>query len=227
MITYSSISEDRVSVGQKSIYPKQRKLLKVKSYDDYNSIDEIRVLEMNILLCEDCYGLNIPKKTMSTPAYGDYNANLLVVGQSLHSYDSLSDTRQIPFIWLNSPDSYGAEIFSMLADLGYTFDDGLLVTNVVKCHPPGNRRSDPFEVKNCKPYLDAELDIVKPKIILLLGSDAAKSFNISLFLDYYTNTYKDKYIVAYHPSYMKRFIPKSFSFYLMEIQKRIKAIEAL
>lgn len=224
---YDFMRKDRMLVGKRSICSENRELLRVKSYDGHSRFNVISDLEMHILECKNCPGLNMPENTPSTPAYGDYDARLLVVGQSLHSYDMPANTRQIPFIWLNSPNSYGAEMFWMLNRLGYTFNDGLLVTNIVKCHPPGNRRSLPSEVKNCKPYLNLELDIVKPKIILLLGSDAARAFEVPFKLFYYTNIYFHKYIVAYHPSYINRFLPKLFPTYFKEIQNRIESLEAL
>ncbi|MBU0600157.1 uracil-DNA glycosylase [bacterium] len=49
------------------------------------------------------------------------------------------------------------------------------ITNIVKCRPPNNRNPLPEEIKNCKPYLHKQLEIINPKIILTLGNFAAQA----------------------------------------------------
>lgn len=49
----------------------------------------------------------------------------------------------------------------------------IFTTNVVHCHPPGNRPSLPHEIKNCRPYLLRELEIIQPRLVVGLGKDAA------------------------------------------------------
>ena len=48
------------------------------------------------------------------------------------------------------------------------------ITNVVKCRPPGNRDPLPDEIAACRPFLDAQLEIVKPRVLLTLGNFATK-----------------------------------------------------
>ena len=48
----------------------------------------------------------------------------------------------------------------------------IFITNVVHCHPPGDRKSLPDEIKNCSPYLHHELEIVQPSLVIGLGRDA-------------------------------------------------------
>jgi uracil-DNA glycosylase family 4 len=52
----------------------------------------------------------------------------------------------------------------------------VFTTNVVHCHPSGNKPSLPGEIENCQDWLRKELAIVKPNIILTLGADARNSF---------------------------------------------------
>src|SRR5207302_3150773 len=49
------------------------------------------------------------------------------------------------------------------------------IANVVKCRPPGNRDPRPDEIASCRPYLEAQLDIVAPAVVLTLGNFATRS----------------------------------------------------
>ena len=51
---------------------------------------------------------------------------------------------------------------------------GVFIGNVVKCRPPGNRLPTPDEVKTCTPYLQAQLRIIEPKIVICLGALASQ-----------------------------------------------------
>ncbi len=48
------------------------------------------------------------------------------------------------------------------------------IANVVKCRPPGNRDPKPAEIESCRPYLEAQLDAVSPKVVVTLGNFAAR-----------------------------------------------------
>jgi DNA polymerase len=172
----------------------------------------MNIIELNkkIASCHKCKGLNIPDKTMSAPGYGSKNAELFVIGQSLHSYNPETPDRQIPFVGPSTIEDSGNFIFDILNEAGYSFDDmNLFISNVVHCHPPDNRPSKTHEKENCREYLQAELEFVKPKKILLLGRDArewfkfsrqgktSKRFNGEIVI----------FIVAHHPSYVLRYAP--------------------
>ena len=66
----------------------------------------------------------------------------------------------------------GAILRSLLDEVGL---DDVYITNVVKCQPPKNRSPNKDELKACRQYLDDEIDRVKPKFVLALGSTAAKA----------------------------------------------------
>ena len=51
----------------------------------------------------------------------------------------------------------------------------VFICNILKCRPPGNRNPLPEEVEKCRPYLEKQLGLLKPKLILLLGRVAAES----------------------------------------------------
>jgi DNA polymerase len=48
------------------------------------------------------------------------------------------------------------------------------IANVVKCRPPGNRDPEPEEIATCRPYLDAQISLIEPRVIVTLGNFATK-----------------------------------------------------
>lgn len=174
----------------------------------------IKILNDQISNCRKCPGLNIPKETMSAPGYGSINAELFVIGQSLHSYNSDTPDRQVPFVGPVKHQDSGIILYDALDHASYSFaNKNLFITNLVHCHPPGNRASKLEEKVNCFNFLIEEIDIVKPKIILALGMDVINWFQLKQPMNgKYTvvqsKTWQDRkkiWIAAYHPSYIMRF----------------------
>ncbi|HFC96887.1 MAG TPA: uracil-DNA glycosylase, partial [Thermosulfurimonas dismutans] len=83
------------------------------------------------------------------------------------------------------------------------------ITNVVKCRPPGNRTPEKEEIEACRPYLARQIKLVKPRIILGLGSVAARSL---LLTEEPLSRLRGRVhylegipvILTYHPAYLLR-----------------------
>jgi uracil-DNA glycosylase family 4 len=69
----------------------------------------------------------------------------------------------------------GKKLDKMVEYMGLSEEDWM-VTNTVKCHPPENRRPRINEIECCKPFLIAQITLLDPKIIILLGNTAEKSY---------------------------------------------------
>lgn len=69
----------------------------------------------------------------------------------------------------------GKKLDKMIEYMGLSEEDWM-VTNTVKCHPPENRRPKANEIECCKPFLLSQIILLNPKIIILLGNTAEKSF---------------------------------------------------
>ena len=82
--------------------------------------------------------------------------------------------------------------------------------NTIKCRPPDNRDPLPSEKEACREYMDAQLEILKPKIILICGNVALKSlldtgFGITKVRGkWFDGPYGSKMMPIYHPSYLLR-----------------------
>src|SRR5690606_16690732 len=53
--------------------------------------------------------------------------------------------------------------------------EDVYIANVIKCRPPGNRNPDPIEVETCSPFLLRQIQTVKPRVIVALGTFAAQT----------------------------------------------------
>lgn len=120
-------------------------------------------IRTRIATCHDCAGMNLPKKTESAPGYGSIESPVVIVGQSLcrKCMDS-----KVPFTG-----GSGKYIDQALQRAGRMKSE-LFITNVVHCHPPGDRPSKPHEIDNCRHYLHDELNVVQPILAIGLGEDA-------------------------------------------------------
>ncbi len=93
--------------------------------------------------------------------------------------------------------------------------EDVYIGNVLKCRPPGNRTPNPQEIASCKEYLFRQLRIIRPKVIIALGSPAAKTLldtNESIgrlrgrFFDFHIEGLSEpiKLMPTYHPAYLLR-----------------------
>lgn len=69
----------------------------------------------------------------------------------------------------------GKLLDQMLAAMGFGRDRNVYIANVVKCRPPGNRAPSEDERAACRPHLDAQMRIINPAIVVLLGATAVQT----------------------------------------------------
>jgi uracil-DNA glycosylase len=106
----------------------------------------------------------------------------------------------------------GKLLDAMMAALGVRRGREAYIANVVKCRPPGNRTPTPEEAAACAPYLDRQIDLIAPKLIVALGKTAAMRLlqtEASLgSLRGQVHTYRGTpLVVTYHPAYLLRNLP--------------------
>jgi DNA polymerase len=110
----------------------------------------------------------------------------------------------------------GELLDKMLGAIGLARED-VFICNTVKCRPTldnghrlANRAPTPDEMKNCRPYLDAQIEIIRPRVILALGAPAAKSFMGEKFSitkqrgQWYDGPLGIPVIATFHPAYILR-----------------------
>ncbi len=97
---------------------------------------------------------------------GNPAADLMFVGEAPGADE---DVQGIPFVG-----RAGQLLTKIIEAIGLTRDD-VYIANVIKCRPPENRNPEPDEVETCEPFLFQQIDRIKPKVIVALGTFAAKA----------------------------------------------------
>ena len=107
------------------------------------------------------------KRTMAVPGNGSRTAGLMFIGEGPGYYE---DQQGLPFVG-----RAGQLLNEMLAAIGMKRED-VFVTNMIKCRAPNNRDPLPIEIRSCGPYLDRQIELISPKVIVTLGRYSTAKF---------------------------------------------------
>ena len=135
---------------------------------------------------------------------GDTNPEWLFIGEGPGAEE---DVKGEPFVG-----QAGKLLDNMLASLDIARGNRVYIANAVKCRPPGNRTPEAAEMAACWPYLERQIALLKPKVIVLLGKAAVHAV---LHDDKSLAALRGKrfefagipVIVTYHPAYLLRNLP--------------------
>jgi DNA polymerase len=97
---------------------------------------------------------------------GDPDADLMFIGEGPGAEE---DRRGEPFVG-----PAGQLLDKIIGAIGLTREQ-VYIANIVKCRPPGNRDPQPDEAAACRGYLEAQIDLIRPKVIVALGRVAAQA----------------------------------------------------
>ena len=122
-------------------------------------------LHSQILNCQKCPLSQT--RTNVVPGEGNPKAEIMFIGEGPGKNE---DEQGKPFVG-----AAGKVLDKMLASINLSRED-IFIANVVKCRPPGNRDPLPEEVDACRGWLAQQIEIVKPKIIVLLGRHSMDRF---------------------------------------------------
>jgi DNA polymerase len=100
------------------------------------------------------------ERTRAVPGEGNPKADIMLIGEGPGYHE---DRQARPFVGAS-----GKFLEQLLNDIGYRRKD-VFITNVVKCRPPGNRDPQADELAACSDYLERQIELVDPKIIVTLG----------------------------------------------------------
>ena len=131
---------------------------------------------------------------------GNPSAELMFVGEAPGRDE---DIQGIPFVG-----RAGQKLTQIIEAIGLTRDD-VYIANVIKCRPPENRNPEPDEVEQCEPFLFRQIDTIKPKVIVALGTFAAKSLlktaeSISRLRGRVYDYRGAKLVPTFHPAFLLR-----------------------
>tara|TARA_Y100000590_G_scaffold423239_1_gene528892 strand:+ start:79290 stop:79940 length:651 start_codon:yes stop_codon:yes gene_type:complete len=175
-------------------YKKNKKTINFLHSD---TIDELSLQVENCTKCSLHNG-----RTQTVFGDGLLQSNILIIGEAPGRDE---DKQGKPFVG-----RAGKLLTEILKSINIQRSD-VYITNTVKCRPPDNRNPSKEEVDACSNYLESQIEIIKPHLIILLGKVAAdRLLNLDLPMSelrqktYYYKANKIPVVVFYHPAYLLR-----------------------
>jgi uracil-DNA glycosylase len=127
----------------------------------YTSLDQVAAAAKNCGLCTLC-----DTRTNVVFADGNPEAKLMIIGEGP---GQMEDQTGLPFVG-----RAGKLLDKILESADIDRKRDTYICNIVKCRPPQNRVPTKDEAAACRPYLEAQIDFVQPKLILLAGTTAVQ-----------------------------------------------------
>jgi uracil-DNA glycosylase family 4 len=159
-----------------------------------------QALQAEVRECTRC-GL-CQSRTQTVFGVGNRRADLMVIGEAPGQDE---DAQGEPFVG-----RAGQLLNSMLRAMGHPRET-VYIANILKCRPPSNRNPNPTEVASCLPYLQQQIDLVQPRLILAVGGIAAQNLLATELsvgrLRGHLHRLGERatpLIVTYHPAYLLR-----------------------
>lgn len=161
--------------------------------------DELRSAVRECTACVLCR-----QRKQAVFGVGDERARWLFVGEGPGADE---DEQGEPFVG-----QAGRLLDAMLAALGLRRGHEVYIANVVKCRPPGNRTPTPEEAAACAPFLDRQIALIGPRVIVALGKTAAQRLlggeaSLASLRGRVHRYGETPVVVTYHPAYLLRTLP--------------------
>ena len=128
-------------------------------------MSELSQLYMEIARCEGCELSRHRKQVV--PGEGAEDADLLFIGEAPGWHE---DQQGRPFVG-----PAGHFLDELLRSIGLRRED-VYIANVIKCRPPSNRDPLPDEIRTCRKWLDRQIELIRPKVIVTLGRHSLAQF---------------------------------------------------
>jgi DNA polymerase len=131
---------------------------------------------------------------------GNKNADLMFIGEGPGRDE---DAQGVPFV------GRAGQLLTKIIEAMKISRDDVYIANIVKCRPPGNRNPEPDEVTACMPFLIRQAQLIKPKVIVCLGSVASQNLlgvetKITSLRGNFTSWQNIPVMPTYHPAFLLR-----------------------
>lgn len=161
--------------------------------------EKLALLNEKVAACKLCPVL-AENRTQTVLGDGDPESDVVLVGESPGKNE---DEQGIPFV------GRAGELLNSILTACKWERANVYICNIVKCRPPNNRNPLPCEAKNCRPFLDLQLKIVAPKLIVCMGAVAANNLlgntdPIGMLRGRLHEYQGIKVVCTWHPAYLLR-----------------------
>ncbi|NLK02167.1 MAG: uracil-DNA glycosylase [Clostridiaceae bacterium] len=121
-----------------------------------------------VSVCQRCRACDLAANRQNVVVWrGNIKAPLMIIGEGPGAEE---DEQGIPFV------GRSGQLLDQLLTAWEIREDDFHICNIVKCRPPGNRAPKPEEAEKCRPLLTRQFNLVRPRVILLMGGTAYKYF---------------------------------------------------
>ena len=161
--------------------------------------DEFQILQNE---CKSCLKCSLSSTRINVVfGRGNPNSKLFVIGEGPGQQE---DERGLAFVG-----RAGKMLDSAFSSVGIDTNKDCYISNIVKCRPPNNRKPLVNEVAECIPWLEEQIEMIKPNVVVLAGSTAVESYlnvkePISKIRGRWIVKNGIKYMPIFHPSYLLR-----------------------
>lgn len=183
-------------------------------------METLESIASKVIVCPLC-DLSLKRKN-AVPGVGPKSAELVIIGEAPGRYE---DDQGKPFVGMS-----GKFLNKYLEMVGIKRHEAF-VTNAVKCRPPNNRKPNDAELSACRPYLVGQLSLIKPKLVLALGTSACNALGIKYEhlsdvrgkpMELGFGGITIRVFVTFHPSFPMRFTKPRQAF--LDDLKKVKEI---
>jgi uracil-DNA glycosylase family 4 len=135
-------------------------------------------------------------RTKAVPGEGPAHAKIMLIGEAP---GAIEDATGKPFV------GRAGRLLDQSLDLAGVKRSEVFITSVVKCRPTKNRKPKSIELQSCRPYILSQMDLIRPKVIGLMGNVACKAIlNIDGVTTIHGRVFEGIFLVTFHPAAVLR-----------------------
>ena len=161
--------------------------------------EALAIIQQEVMACQRCPEL-AAGRTQTVFGVGPLQPRLCFFGEAPGADE---DAAGVPFV------GRAGQLLTKIIEACTLSRDEVYILNVLKCRPPGNRRPEPDEVANCRPFFEQQFEVLKPEFICCLGATAAQALlgtkgSMASLRKQWFDYRGSRVICTYHPSYLLR-----------------------
>ena len=190
------IDAQKVIVSHEQSTESEKSIMSINTA--WQSVETLPILHEHIHTCMECR-LGSTRNSFVFGS-GNPNADILIIGEAPGADE---DAQGLPFV------GAAGKLLTKILEAIELSRDEVYIANIIKCRPPENRRPEKDEIAQCEPYLQKQIELIKPAFILALGLTAVntlfkKNHQMQDIRGKVMNYHGVSLLATYHPAALLR-----------------------